>query len=440
MPARTHSANGTTRRKAASLRASRIANKSRLKQAKGDWIDELIAAHKSGRTLAQPFYNDAEIFRRDFERIFLKQWWLTGHVDRVRNPSNYFLFKIAGEEIIIIRGKDGNIHALFNVCRHRGSRVCLEAAGNTRALVCPYHAWTYGADGKLLSAPAMADGFDKKEFGLRRCHVRVVEGLIFICLGPQPPDRENIFRDWERYFKPHRLPEAKIATSMTWQVQANWKLVHENFEECYHCGPAHPEYCAVMAHAKPQTHGAKREVEAWEKFLKTWSDECRQRGLMAGRIEHQQEPFFWSQCDRWPIRQGYQTQSPDGKPVAPLMGDFREFDGGWTYASFNPTNFCFAFSDHGLIPRFTPIGPQQTEVEMIWLVNPNAVEGRDYQLDRLTWLWRVTTDQDKKIVDDNQAGVNSIAYQPGPYSETEPGLTRFTNWYVRQLATQPVEK
>jgi len=412
----------------------RPATQKSLGHENGDWIDGLVVAHRSGWTLAQPFYNDPQIFRRDFERIFLKQWVFAGHVSRVRNPGDYFLFNIGNESIIIIRGKEGEIHALYNVCRHRGSRVCLEPAGSARALACPYHAWTYGTDGRLLSAPAMPKDFDATKFGLRTCPVRVVEGLIFICLGPEPPDRERIFRDWERYFKAHRLPEAKIATNMIWRVKANWKLVAENFEECYHCGPAHPEYCSVMAHAKPQTHGAKREVEAWDKFLKTWSEENRKRGHITGRIEHEAEPHFFSQCDRWPVRQGFQTQSQDGKPVAPLMGDFNEYDGGWTYASFYPTNFCFAFADHGVIPRFTPVGPQLTEVEMIWLVNPDAVEGRDYQLDRLTWLWRATTDQDAKIVEDNQAGVDSLAYQPGPYSETEPGLTRFTNWYVSQIA------
>jgi phenylpropionate dioxygenase-like ring-hydroxylating dioxygenase large terminal subunit len=411
---------------------------SRSGPASGDWVDALVAAHRPGWTLAQPFYHDPAIFRRDFERIFLKQWVFAGHVSRVRHAGDYFLFHIGGESLIVIRGQDGNVHALFNVCRHRGSRVCLEPAGSARALVCPYHAWTYGTDGRLLSAPAMPPDFDPAESGLRPCPVRVVAGLIFVCLGPEPPDRDVVFRDWERYFQAHRLPEAKIATNRVWRVNANWKLVIENFEECYHCGPAHPEYCSVMAHARPQTHGAKRDVEAWEQFLKTWSEDNRRRGHITGRVEHEQEPFFFSQCDRWPIRQGYRTQSQDGQPVAPLMGDFQDYDGGWTYASFYPVNYCFAFADHAVVPRFTPLAPRLTEVEMIWLVNPTAVEGRDYQLDRLTWLWRVTTDQDAKIVDDNQAGVNSLAYQPGPYSQTEPGLVRFTSWYLSQIATAAV--
>lgn len=406
------------------------------RSASADWIEELAAAHRSGWTLARPFYTDPEIFRRDVERIFLRQWVFAGHVSRVRHPGDYFLFQIAGESIIVIRDRDAQVHALYNVCRHRGSRICLEPSGSARALVCPYHAWRYGTDGRLLAAPAMPEGFDPAEFGLRACPVRVVEGLIFICLGPQPVDREAVFRDWERYFKPHRLAEAKIAASRIWRVKANWKLVIENFDECYHCGPAHPEYCSVMAHARPQTHGNPRELEAWHQFLERWSEQARRRGLVAGRIEHEAEPFFFSQCDRWPIREGYKTQSRDGQPVAPLMGEFTEYDGGWTYASFYPVNYCFAFADHAVLPRFTPLEPQLTEVEMTWLVHPQAEAGRDYDPERLTWLWRVTTDQDAKIVEDNQAGVNSLAYQPGPYSNTEPLLTRFTNWYLSQITAR----
>jgi Rieske 2Fe-2S family protein len=391
-----------------------------------------LAERQPGWSLPQPFYNDPAIFQRDFERIFLKQWIFAGHASRVRDAGDYFLFNIGADSIIIIRGKDGEVHANFNVCRHRGSRLCLEPAGTRQTLVCPYHAWTYAADGRLLSAPAMPDDFNPAEFHLQRCHVRVVEGMIFLCLGKEAPDREPIFRDWERYFQPHGLAQSKIAASMVWQVNANWKLVIENFDECYHCGPAHPEYCSVMAHALPDTHRAKRDVEAFARFRTQWEAENQRRGHVAGPAVH--ETDLYAVCSRVPIREGFLTQSRDGQPVGPLMGNFKEYDGGWTYGQIYPNNYILALPDHAVIPRFTPLGPQLTEVEMIWLVHPDAVAGKDYQVDRLTWLWRVTTEQDKRIVDDNQAGVNSVAYRPGPYSNTEQGLVRFTNWYIEQIA------
>jgi Rieske 2Fe-2S family protein len=396
-----------------------------------DWIANLIKEHRPGWSLAQPFYTDPAIFARDVERIFARQWIFVGHISRVRNPGDYFLFTIGNESIIVIRGKDGEVHALFNVCRHRGSRVCLEPQGSKRTLVCPYHAWTYGTDGKLLSAPAMPEGFDREAFGLRRCAVRVIEGMILVCMSDTPPELGDAFRDWEKYLKPHGLPHAKIAASMVWQVNANWKLVVENFGECYHCGPAHPEYCSVMAHALPDTHRAKSHVEEFGTLTEQWETRAKKLGNLTGRVPS--DPDAVHVCVRIPIKDGFLTQSQDGRPVAPLMGSFREYDGGYTGGRLYPANYFVACCDHAVIPRFTPLGPIRTEVEMIWLVREDAVEGKDYDVEKLTWLWRVTTDQDKKIVDDNQAGVNSMAYRPGPYSNTEQGLTRFTTWYLKHI-------
>lgn len=401
-----------------------------------EWIDTLAAEHRSGWSLPQRFYNDPAIFQRDFERIFMKEWVFAGHESRLRKNGDFFLFTIGGESIIIIRGKDGKVHAHFNVCRHRGSRICLEPSGSKQTLVCPYHAWTYAADGRLLSAPAMSEDFNQAEFGLHRCNVRVVEGLIFVNLSRgTPPDREAIFQDWERYLRPYRLGSTKIAATMVWRVDANWKLVVENFDECYHCGPAHPEYCSVMAHAIPATHRLKRDVEPYQAFYDRWAAEDKLRGNIVGPAVHEKDMF--AVCAREPIREGSQTQSQDGRPVAPLLGELKEYDNTWTYGQIYPANYILGLPDHALIPRFTPISSQVTEVEMIWLVRDGAVEGRDYQVDKITWLWRVTTEQDKKIVDDNQAGVNSVTYQPGPYSDTERGLVRFTDWYIKQIRNTP---
>lgn len=394
-------------------------------------IEELIRSHRPGWTLAQPFYNSQEVFDRDMERVFMRHWLYVGHVSRVRNPGDYFLFNIGKESIIVIRAKDGKVHALFNVCRHRGSRVCLESSGTAQALVCPYHAWTYAPDGRLLAARSMPEDFNTAEFGLHKCHVRVLEGLIYIHMGKEPSDFEPICRDVETFLKPHELDQAKIAKSLVWRVKANWKLVVENFGECYHCGPAHPEYCSVMAHAVPDGSGAQKHKDEFTAMTAEWEARVKPMGSVTGRIDPVDGGLH--SCTRIPIGKGALTQSRDGKPVAPLMGRFKEYDGGYTAGRIYPINYFIALNDHAVIPRFTPIGPLETEVEMLWLVRGDAVEGKDYDVDKLTWIWVVTTDQDKKIVDDNQAGVNSMAYRPGMYSNAEQGLTKFTMWYLEQL-------
>jgi len=406
-------------------------------------IGALIAQHRPGWSLAQPFYNSPRIFERDVQKIFLKEWLFVDHASRIPRPGDYFLFAIAGESLIIVRDQDGQIHALFNVCRHRGSRVCLQASGSAKALVCPYHAWSYGLDGRLLGAQAMGPDFDRTQYGLRRGSIRLVEGLIFLCLSEEPPNAESSFQTWERYLRPHGLASAKIAHRILWRIKANWKLVMENYRECYHCGPAHPEYTATMAHAAPESTGSALLAQKYDQLLKSWTERAKALGSMT---EHSSEAkdrlYAWKPgerdlpvgCSRIPIKEGFLTQSPDGQPVAPLMGDYRAYDGGLTSGRLDPVNFFTASCDHAVLPRFTPIDAVTTEVEMIWLVRADAVENVDYQLDRLTWLWQVTTDQDSKIVEDNQAGVNSRAYVPGPYAEVEGGPRRFTLSYLRRLA------
>ena len=135
---------------------------------------------------------------------------------------------------------------------------------------------------------------------------------------------------------------------------------------------------------------------------------------------------------RIPIREGFLTQSREGRPVAPLMGDFKEYDGGVTATQFFPINWLVADNDYAMLVRFTPVDVQSTEVEITYLVHQDAVEGRDYQVEEVTWLWRKTMEEDQKITEDNQAGVNSRFYRPGPHARDEVALAEFLSWYLDQ--------
>ena len=125
-----------------------------------DTLNALIKEHKPGFTLPQAFYTDEEIYQLDLEKIWHRNWLFAGHVSRIPNTGDYFLFEMDRESLIIIRDKNETIHAHFNVCRHRGSAVCLKAAGNAQQLVCPYHHWSYNHDGSLGSARMMSEDFD----------------------------------------------------------------------------------------------------------------------------------------------------------------------------------------------------------------------------------------------------------------------------------------
>jgi Rieske 2Fe-2S family protein len=142
------------------------------------------------------------------------------------------------------------------------------------------------------------------------------------------------------------------------------------------------------------------------------------------------EPYC---CERDATMPGYLTGSEDGLALAPFMGDFTDFDGGFTYFEVGPSSFFLAYPDHGLMYHFMPKARQKSEMEITWLVRDDAREGQDYDLDRLIWMWDVTSIADKRIIDHNQRGINSRFYKPGPYQEMESAISQFVDWYLSEL-------
>ena len=143
-------------------------------------ISELIAQHKMGWTLDQKFYKSEEIFTIEVEKIFQDSWIFIGHQSQIPEVGDYFVYTLLAEEVIILRGKDDNIHAFYNVCRHRGSRICLETSGSTKRLRCPYHSWTYNLEGNLIAAKSFPDELEKSDFSLHKCNLEIIAGMIFI--------------------------------------------------------------------------------------------------------------------------------------------------------------------------------------------------------------------------------------------------------------------
>lgn len=391
---------------------------------------QLQRARRDGLSLPQGFYTDTEVFEHDLTCIFQRRWHYAGHESQIARPGDYMLDDYGGDSIIITRGRDGSLSAMHNVCRHRGSRLCDEPCGNVKAIVCPYHAWTYALDGSLLAARAMHDGFDKTRHGLRPCHLRVLEGLIFICPGEPMADLEQPFADMRPFIVEHHLRNTRVAAIMSWPTAANWKLVVENFLECYHCAPTHPEYCSVMSHAMGDSTANPRQTEAFKALNESWSRSVAHDKVPTGTINRLDEAGYI--VHRMPIGEGMLTQSRQGRPVAPLLGKRTQYDGGLIGAALRPTTHFYVCSDYAVVLSFVPRAADRTDTVVTWLVRDDAVEGRDYDVDELTWLWRVTTEQDKTIVERNHAGVAMRAYEPGPYSTlVEAGLPRFHRWYMQ---------
>lgn len=392
-------------------------------------IPAIVRQQKPAHSLQQALYNSPEAFAHDLDRIFRRHWILAGHASMAPQPGDYFLNEMASESIIIIRGRDNALRAFANVCRHRGSRICKQAQGHASVLVCPYHAWTYNLDGSLRSARHMGADFDKAAYGLKPVALEVIEGLVFISLAETPLSLERARKAIGQAYAPYGWSVAKVAHRETYTVTANWKLTVENYLECYHCTPSHPEYSKLHALEQPldQIGELNTAMEARTLAL----------GLSVPGADHRVGSHTGEASVftfRYALYDGVRTGAPDGEPVAPLMGQFTDYDGGVTSTHFAPSSFFIAYPDHGVIYRFIPLTESTSAMELIWLVKGDAKEGVDYDIDKLTWLWSVTTQADKRITEDNQKGVNSLYYEPGPYSPVEPNAIRWIEWYLGEVA------
>lgn len=393
-------------------------------------MQQKARAYTPDRSLERMFYTSPAVYERDILEVWCESWLWAGHVSQIPGTGDYFLFTFGTESVIVVRDREGEVRAHLNVCRHRGSRVCLEASGNARVFSCPYHGWTYSLSGALRGGRMMGKGFDPAAHGLERVNVVVFEGLIFINLSESPPDFAPALARLKPHVAPFDLANAKVAHSRSYPVPANWKLALENYLECYHCAPAHKEYS--------RSHSLKDPNSMTEELVARMHAKAREAGLTTDEIDATglaaQPPGADIYHRRYPLYPDYQTGSRDGGPLAPLLGRLTGYDGGATDIQIGPVNHFLAYSDHVVGYRFLPRGPRQTEIQTVWMVHKDAVEGREYELDKLTWLWDVTTKDDERIIRNNQEGVDSMRYRPGPLSEMELGISAFLRWYAHQIA------
>lgn len=411
-----------------------------MKPSQAAMMSELAAATRVGCSFEREFYTSDAVFAADMEQVVGRKWLMAGHVAQIPDKGDYFLFKVGDDQIIVIRQDATTIRAFFNVCRHRGSTLCSADSGNVPKLVCPYHAWTYGLDGALLSARLMPEDFVKADNGLHAAHVRAFHGVIFVNLTPgEPDDFDATFGDMDAILDYHGLADAKIAHIGHYPTKANWKLVVENFFECYHCVPAHPEFCsmhppeALLAVGAGPSSGPSEAVAKYAPVLAAWERHAAALGRPIGNIDEGPDSSHLRLVMQRTMREGYQTETPDGTPASCLMGKRKDWDLGRMHLAFSPFSQIVADNDFAMMFLFTPRAPMQTDVDIIWLVDGKA---QDYDVEKMTWGWDRTTLQDKKITEDNQAGVLSSRYTPGRYSDQERGVVTFQKWYLKQFGLE----
>lgn len=389
-----------------------------------------LADHKANHSLPQAFYKDETLFKLDLAEIFEKEWLFAGMSCELPAKGNYITLNIGENPVVLVRGADQQIHGFFNVCRHRGSRLCVTEKGKVAKLVCPYHQWTYELDGRLIFAGSnMGADFDSSQYGLKPVHVKVAGGFIFVCLADQAPEFEAFPRELEHYLAPYDVENLKVAVQSDIVEQANWKLVVENNRECYHCNGSHPELLNSL-----QQFDDTDDPLATPEYKSLVAR--KEQDWAAMDVPYKLQYFGKrNRMTRTPLLEGILSMTMDGKVgCKKLMGRLTSADMGSLRILHLPNSWNHFLGDHAIVFRVLPLGPQQTLVTTKWLVHKDAVEGVDYDPNNLRKVWDATNDQDRTLAEENQRGINSKAYEPGPYSQTfEFGVIDFINWYSERM-------
>jgi glycine betaine catabolism A len=403
-------------------------------------IAQLLAKDRKGHTLPRELYVSEEAFDFDTQVMLKSVWLFACTVAHVKNPGDYFVFELANNSIIIVRGRDTQVRAFWNSCRHRGSKICLEQSGRAPRLMCPYHQWTYGLDGKLLAARSMADDFDKADYGLNPVAIENVGGLIFICMSDNPPPIDRVKADISEQIATYDLEHLKVAVTDYYIEDANWKLVMENNRECYHCDAGHPELISVLGtygFGKGLPEDGEGDIvddSAYDALVAAKRDEWKALGIDRDLIEF--PDGWWHRVARLALANNAVTQSIDGKLACKkLIGPFEEPETSSLSVWTQPNSWHHFCCDHVITFSLTPIAADKTLLRTSWLVHQDAVEGVDYDPDHITALWRATNTQDGHFSAINHQGIRSDGYQQGPYATEEKLVEDFKDFYVAASRT-----
>ncbi|QUH02174.1 aromatic ring-hydroxylating dioxygenase subunit alpha [Saccharopolyspora erythraea] len=360
-------------------------------------------------TLPGQYYTDPAIFSLEQSRILEAQWFCAVRCDDLDKPGAFRTVQVGRESVLIARGRDGGINAFLNICRHRGARLCTEDKGEVRrSFQCPYHAWTYGLDGKLIAAPNLNDmpDIDRTEFGLNRVHVREWLGYAWVCLAEQPPSfDETVVSDVTARLgdagaiNSYDIAALKLGKRITYDVKANWKQIIENFMECYHCATIHPELTEV---------------------LPEFADGFAAQYYVGHGAEFGEDV------------QGFTVDGSQGLDRLPGVSD--EQDRRYYAITVRPQVFINLVPDHVILHRMFPVAADRTLIECDWLYLPEVVDsGRD--LSHSVELFDRVNRQDFDACERCQLAMDSRGYaRGGVFVPSEHHIAEFHDWVQKQIS------
>jgi Rieske 2Fe-2S family protein len=359
-------------------------------------------------------YVDQAQFETERERVLFRSWFCIGRADDLGldRPGRLAVLDVVGESILVSTDRSGQIHAAYNVCRHRGSQIVPTEPGSTpptcdvRALRCPYHSWTYDLDGRLLKAPHTEDvtDFDADEFGLHAAGVRSWGGFVFVHLTPtEATDFETDIAPYAERLRHYPLANLTTGLSFTYDVTANYKVLAENYNECYHCGPVHPELTRLVP-----AFGAGATQLDWEQGI--------------------------------PHREGAWTFTMTGTSARrPFPGlddaERTRHKGELIY----PNLWLSCSAEHVAAFVSWPVDTAHTRIRCDLLFEPEAVAAADFDPDDAGNLWHLVNRQDWAICESVQRGMSSRAYQQGWFAPMEDLSADIRRWLLPRLGDESDE-
>ncbi|WP_439657213.1 aromatic ring-hydroxylating oxygenase subunit alpha [Lentzea sp. HUAS TT2] len=359
-------------------------------------------------TLPGNTYTDPAIFAQEQEKIFEQMWFCAVRSADLPDPGNFRTVQIGRESVLVTRSRDGSLRAFLNICRHRGAKLCVEESGTVkRNFQCPYHAWTYGLDGKLVAAPNLTSmpDIDRVEYGLKKVHLREWLGYAWLSLADEPASFEETVQQDVRErlgnldaIGNYQVSELALGRRITYDVKANWKLIIENFMECYHCATIHPELTEVLPEFA-DGYAAQYYVGHGAVF----GEEIK----------------------------GFTIDGSEG--FENLSGVDAEQDRRYYAITVRPQVFINLVPDHVIIHRMYPMAADRTIVECDWLYAKDVVAtGKD--VSRSVELFHRVNEQDFEACERCQPAMSSRAYRDGGVLvPSEHHIAEFHSWVQGKL-------
>jgi len=351
-------------------------------------------------TLPQRWYVNDEVFAAEQQRIFSGGWVCIGRVEHVQKPGDYFVAEVAGESLIVVRDEANETHVFYNVCRHRGTRLCETQSGHfSGSMQCSYHAWTYALDGTLLVARNMnaVPGFSAGNYPLQEAAHAQWEGFLFVNLAREPEPFKTAFAALLGRFDAWNIGALRTARTIEYDVACNWKLLFQNYSECYHCPLVHPQLEKLSA-----------------------SD--------SGRNDLTEGPFLGGYSE---LREEGMGLTMSGKTPRPPLGTVggEDLRRDYYYTIF-PSLLLSLHPDYVMVHYLQPVTTTRTRITCAWLFDPNTMARPDFDPSDAVEFWDLTNRQDWHVNELTQKGVLSKAYTPGPYANAEGLLAAFDRHYL----------